>query len=671
MQPNRRNILYTLLLALLLAGCAPSVMEKPAPVAPDPREIQALALASAGDYLAAADLLRELALEQQRPEQERLLLAAAQNYLHGGELDQAGALLDGMDTGGLPELALTRRLLFAEIALRRNRPEQALALLQEAPLEDAPLALRQRYLRDLAETYRLSGNLVESGRQLGELDLLLLDPQARLDNQLDIIQTFATLTDKALELLQPDPPGTLAGWMELARIIKSHGSDPEEVQPLVDDWRLRFPDHPAMPELLDGYFQRLKAQYLRLERLAILLPKNGRFANAALAIRDGLLAAYYQQQPSLRPQLSFYDSSNPEDIWPLYQQAIASNADMVIGPLDKQAVTQFARAGQLEIPVLALNQVAPEVAPPTDLYQFSLSPEDEASQVAEKAWVDGFSTAIVLTPEGDWGERIFSAFRDRWEQLGGTLPEHQRYAAEEHDFSKPIRALLDIDTSSARHDEMQRLMGKKLQFEARRRQDADFIFLAATTQKARGIRPQLQFHHASDVPLYSTSHAFSGQLSPKEDQDLEGLKFPDIPWLLMDQEDSPLSRQRLEAVLPESRNNYQRLYAMGIDSYLLLPHLARLQSSPREMLEGKTGNLYLDGKNHVHRQLVWAQMEKGIPRVTGYAPRMDNAAQDVPGMTAIPAGQAVSDTNPAAPVAETIQAQPAEPAANPGTQTAQ
>ena len=444
MQPNRSNILYPLLLplllALLLAGCAPSVMEKPEPVAPDPREIQALALASAGDYLAAADLLRELALEQQRPEQERLLLAAAQNYLHGGELDQAGALLDGMDTTGLPELALTRRLLSVEIALRRNRPEQALALLQEAPLEDAPLALRQRYLRDLAEAYRLSGNLVESGRQLGELDLLLLDPQARLDNQLDIIQTFATLTDKALELLQPDPPGTLGGWMELARIIKSHGSDPEEVQPLVDDWRLRFPDHPAMPELLDGYFQRLKAQYLRLERLAILLPINGRFANAALAIRDGLLAAYYQQQPSLRPQLSFYDSSNPEDIWPLYQQAIASNADMVIGPLDKQAVTQFARAGQLEIPVLALNQVAPEVAPPTDLYQFSLSPEDEASQVAEKAWVDGFSTAIVLTPEGDWGERIFSAFRDRWEQLGGALAEHQRYAAEEHDGTMKCNA---------------------------------------------------------------------------------------------------------------------------------------------------------------------------------------------------------------------------------------
>ena len=643
MQPNTRKLLSTLLLMLLLAGCAPTVVEKPTPAAPeiDPRETQALALASAGDYLSAAELLQQAAQDKPRPEQERLLLAAAENYFRGGDIDAANALLNRIDESGLPQLALQRRLLLAEITLSRNRPEQALTLLQIAPADDAPLALRQRYHKDLAEAYRLTGNLLESGRQLGELDLLLLEPEARLENQLDIIRTYAILTDMALASLQPDPPGTQGGWMELTRIIKRHGGDPTQVQPLMADWRQRFPDHPALPQLLDGYFQRLESQYLRPERLAILLPNEGRFANAATALRNGLLAAYYQQEPALRPQLAFYDSSNPADIWPLYQQAVASGADVVIGPLDKQAVAQFARAGELEIPVLALNQVVPEVAPPADLYQFGLSPEDEAGQVAEKAWIDGFSTAIVLTPDGSWGDRIFGAFRDRWEQLGGALAEHQRYDPKEHDFSQAIKALLNVDESSARHNEIQRLLGKRLEFEPRRRQDANFIFLAATTQKARGIRPQLQFHHAADLPVYSTSHAFSGQLSPKEDEDLEGLKFPDIPWLLMDETDNPLSRQRLAEILPESQSNYQRLYAMGVDSYLLLPHLARLQSSPREILEGKTGNLHLDGKNHVRRQLVWAQMEKGEPRVIGYAPRMDATEEAV---TVMPMQRVISDT---------------------------
>lgn len=630
MQPNPR-ILILILLLLLLAGCAPSVVEKTMPPEVDPREAQALSLAAAGDFLPAAALLLQVAEEKTRPDRERLLLAAAEYYLLGGDIDSAGELINRVDTTGLAELGTLRRLLLAELSLGRNRPEETLALLQEPLPENASLELRQRYHRDLAKAYRLTGNLLESGRQLGELDLLLLDPAVRLENQIDIIQNYAVLTETALALLQPDPPGTQGGWMELTRIFKQYGSDPDGIPPLLQEWRQRFPEHPALPQLVDRYFERLQAQYLRPERLAVLLPQEGRFANAANALRNGLLASYYQQDSALRPQLTFYDSSNPQDVWPLYQQAVTSGADMVIGPLDKQAVAQFARAGELEIPVLALNQVTPEVAPPADLYQFALAPEDEARQVAERAWTDGFSSAIVLVPEGNWGERILNAFRDRWEQLGGALAESQQYDPKQHDFTQPITSLLDVDQSKARHSELQRLLGKPLEFEPRRRQDAGFIFLAAKTRQARSIRPQLQFHHAAGLPVYSTSHAFSGRQKATQDQDLEGLKFPDIPWLLISEDDSPLSRTRLSAVLPESRGSYQRLYAMGIDSYLLLPHLVRLKNNPGEMLEGRTGNLYLDAGNLVRRQLVWAQIENGLPRVIGYSPHLEPAAQAATG----------------------------------------
>ena len=98
---------------------------------------------------------------------------------------------------------------------------------------------------------------------------------------------------------------------------------------------------------------------------------------------------------------------------------------MVIGPLDKESVAQLNRAMELEVPVLALNQVPSEGLPSPDLYQFGLSPEDEAIQVADRAWTDGFSIAVALTPAGDWGDRIASAFRERWEELGGVLAEQQ------------------------------------------------------------------------------------------------------------------------------------------------------------------------------------------------------------------------------------------------------
>ncbi len=296
---------------------------------------------------------------------------------------------------------------------------------------------------------------------------------------------------------------------------------------------------------------------------------------------------------------------------------------MVIGPLNKKSVSQLARAGELEIPVLALNQVPPEVSQPADLYQFGLTPEDEARQVAERAWLDGYTQAIALTPMGSWGERIYDAFRNRWERLGGTLIEHQAYDTKDNDFSRPIRAMLNIDESYARRKRLQQLLGKKVEFEPRRREDIDFIFLAAKNPKARQIRPQLQFHHASGIPVYTTSHIYTGIASKKNDPDLNGLIFPDIPWILVAGGDEPLSRERLMASQPPEQQKYQRLYAMGIDSFNLLPHLARLETSPQETFDANTGNLYLDELNRVHRQLIWAEMYNGVPKVTGYAQRID------------------------------------------------
>ena len=622
MQPNKYKLLFSLLLLLLLAACAPSTGLKTEPATVDPRVAQAEMLEASGDYLSAAELLASLAAEQPTPERERLQLQAVTDYLQARETEQAANLLSGIDISGLSELAFQKRILEAEVALIRNHPDQVLSLLADPPTDDAAPDLRQRYHRTKAEAFRLTSNLLESGRELSELDLLLSDPQIRLENQLAIIQTYATLSDTALDLLQPIPPGIQGGWMQLARIIKSYGGDPAEIQPLLAQWREGFPSHPAMPELLEGYFENLKAQYRRLNRLAILLPADGRYAAAAAALRDGFLAAYYQQSPELRPDLTFYDSSNPADIWPLYQEAIAAGADMMVGPLSKEGVTQLIRAGELDIPVLALNQVQPDVAPPADLYQFGLSPEDEARQVAERAWIDGHLGAVVLTPNDSWGQRIFTAFSDRWEQLGGILAEHQTYDPKEFDFAEPITKLLNIDESNARRTEIQGLLGKRLEFEPRRRQDADFILLVAKAHKARQIRPQLQFHHAADLPVYATSHVFSGRLSSREDLDLEGIKFPDIPWLIVTEEDAPLSRDKLAEMLPQSSERYQRLYAMGIDSFRLLPNLARLQSNPKEMLEGKTGHLYLDRINQVQRQLVWAEMRDGVPQVLGYSPRM-------------------------------------------------
>ena len=625
MQPNKLKIRPLLLsfLILLLAGCTSIGLKDETEIIRNQQLEQAKLATAEGDFARAAELFERLALESAPPQRFELLLRAAESYLQGGEDSKAEEMLKMIQLGVPSELRFHRRIVMAELALLRNRPDKVAELLTAPAPENTSAELRKRYYSTKAEGFRLSGNLVQSAQALSELDLLNAGSEQRVENQLAIIQTLITLTDNALSSLQPEPPGIMGGWMELARIVKAHANEPSSLFEQVEQWREQYPGHPAMPMLMREHFQKMEEIFIRPSQLAVLLPTKGPRTEAAAALRDGMLAAYYQQAVENRPKILFFDNSDTANTWPLYREALDTGADIVIGPLSKSAVGQFTRAGELETPVLALNQVPPEVTPPNNLFQYGLSPEDEARQAAERAWLDGHTTAVAFIPQSNWGERILHAFRDRFEKLGGTLAEYQAYDTKVHDFSQPISALLNLDESSSRHQALQSLLGRKLEFKPSRRQDADFLFLVAKSQLARQIRPQFLFHHAADLPVYTTSHIHTHASLPGDAQDLEGLMFPDIPWLLVDDEQASLSRRQLAAILPESQGRYRRLYAMGIDSYNLLPHLARLRSNPAESLDGKTGILYLNGINQFHRQLVWAQMQNGLPHVIGYAPRID------------------------------------------------
>ncbi len=627
MQQNRYLPLLLLLLIAMVTGCVsdPSIKwvqsEVPDSLRDNPVFSHALELETEGNYAEAAMMLERLSQTTRPPIQQEAMLRAVENYLQVEDNESAFRLLQLIGTDNLPRLGLKRRVLLAEVAIKGKRPDEALQLLEEPPERQMPPQLLRRYHKNRAEAYRLTGNMLESARHLTEVDLLTQDPVASLDNQRNIVRTLTTYTDSSLELLKPNPPGVFGGWIELTRAIKINANNPSQGQEAIQRWREEFSSHPALPQLLEGQVQSVATGYSKPRQLAVLLPKRGPYAKAASTLYEGIMSAHNSLPEYERPAISVYDSSNSRQTYAIYQQALREGADRVIGPLVKESVSQIAKAGSLEIPVLALNRTQ---APPADnLYQFGLAPEDEARQVAERAWVDGHTRAVVLTPQGSWGERIFKSFRDRWAGLGGTVVEHQVYNTKENDFSIPIRSLLNIDESFQRRRSMRNALGRKIEFVPRRRQDADFIFLLAKTRLARQIRPQLQFHHAAKLPIYTTSHSYSGKHAPKKDLDLEGVVFPDIPWLLTSEEDQPFAGSQIEPTPSKKSSSYSRLFAMGIDSYRMMPHLSRLRVSPRETLDGKTGILYIGQNNQVHRQLVWAKMKKGTPEVIGYAPRLE------------------------------------------------
>ena len=282
-------------------------------------------------------------------------------------------------------------------------------------------------------------------------------------------------------------------------------------------------------------------------------------------------------------------------------------------------VAAVAQVGELaalsgDVPVLALNQIDSTEPIDLPLYQFGLAPEDEARQVAERLVAEGRDQVIALVPDSPWGARVMAAFAEHFSALGGTLLTTGRYAPDSVDFKGPIQETLNLDDSRNRHRALERLLGQKLQYEARRRQDVEAFFLLAFPEQARLIRPQLRFYRAADIPVFSTSHVFSANPNAALDGDMEGLMFCDMPWVLDQAGDWSERRERLAALWPERSNRYQRLFALGFDAYEVVPWLDTLTLPGFGYFPGATGVLTLDNTRALHRTLEWAQFRRGVPQ---------------------------------------------------------
>jgi outer membrane PBP1 activator LpoA protein len=300
-------------------------------------------------------------------------------------------------------------------------------------------------------------------------------------------------------------------------------------------------------------------------------------------------------------------------LWSVYQNAIQEGAEFVIGPLLKDSIQQLARSGDLLVPVLALNQIGNRQTG-LPLYQYGLAPEDEARQVAEKMINDGKRQVIALVPDTAWGSRVLAAFEQQFISLGGEILTSGQYAHNSADFKSPIQRSLHLDSSKNRHRALERLLGEKLDFEPRRRQDVDAIFVLGFPRQARQLKLQLRFHHAGDIPIYSTSHVFAASPDPSLDRDMDGLFFCDIPWVLDYEGRWSQQREQLLAAWPIRSQRFQRLFALGYDAYQVSPWLESLNMPGFAYFPGATGILTLDENKQLHRTLEWAQFRKGRPQ---------------------------------------------------------
>ena len=575
-------------LAVILSACAssPESTLGELPRTPQATTQQLLQQADASDPAKAA-LLR---------------LSAAEQSVRQGNLAHARTILQQVPIEQLPPAQqIFASTLNAELALADNDPQRALQALQHPAFErlgELPIEQQLRSQLTRAQALEANDQPLQAARERTFVAPLLSGEAAQENHQ----KIWSLVSGLPTQQLQPVADQDLSGWLSLAATLKQAGTLAQQ-QRAIDAWVQQTPGHPAALQLPEALVTLRELADRPLSHIALLLPMNGPLASVARALRDGFLAAHLESDQALKIEL--FDSTRITSLDSFYQQAAASGVELVVGPLDKDLVRQLADREQLPITTLALNYSDADQQQPPQLFQFGLAAEDEAREVARRAWDDGHRRAIALTPRGDWGNRVLEAFRQQWLAQGGTLVAAEPLA-EPVALANQIADLLQVRNGG--------ISSSSLQAQPTRRQDVDFLFLAATPQQAQQVKPTLIFQYAGDLPVYATSHLHAATDNRSQYLDLEGIRFTETPWLLNPQ--LPL-RQQIESKWPQARGSLGRLYAMGADAYLLAPRLNQLLALPETRLDGLSGTLGLTPGQRIERQLPWAEFRDGTVQPLG------------------------------------------------------
>lgn len=546
---------------------------------------------------------------QSAPEQAALLrLSAADQAWRQQDIGRATSILDEVSLDGLkPAQQVFAATLDAELAMARNKPKSALKALQHPSLERlAELPVEQQIRTQLVQASALEadGQTLAAARERVFIAPLLSGEAAKANHE----TIWALVSSLPQSQLISSGDSDLDGWLNLALATKNAGT-PDQQLAAIDTWKNQHAGHPAAEQLPQSLSKLKELAGQPLQKIALLLPQEGQLASVARALRDGFLAAHYQAQQAGQnpPEVLLYDSSRLSSLDDFYRQAQADGAQLVVGPLEKPLVKQLSERPQLPLTTLALNYSDAGREAPAQLFQFGLAAEDEAREVARRAWADGMRSAVALVPQGEWGNRVLAAFQQSWQAAGGNLiaAEHVDQPVE---LAQQIADLLQLRQSEARAKRLQSTLGTPLAALPARRQDIDFIFLAATPQQAQQIKPTLAFQYAGDLPVYATSHLYTGGQNPTQYQDLEGIRFCETPWLL--DANDPL-RQQVDQQWPQAAGSLGRLYAMGVDAFRLAPRLSQLKALPDSRVEGLSGNLSLNQAQRIERQLPWAEFRGG------------------------------------------------------------
>jgi hypothetical protein len=551
------------LLAVSLAGCATAPTSRQA----TPAETQARALDAQGRHAEAAQAWRSIAATSRGDDIAMARLNAADALRRAGDAAAARAELAEAPRRRLqPADQFRHDLLTAAFALDDGRAADALALLQQDRAA-VPMGRLSEWLQLRARAFDGTGDRFGMAAALAERAGLLQGAE-RAAALREAERQLKSVPDAAL-LQQASFLADDAAVLPLAlREARRRG---------VDIARRGVPSTPAdrLPPASDGYHPP--------RRMAVLLPLSGEFAPAGIAVRDGLLAAYFAERRT-RPAIAFIDTHGTIDgAKAARERALADGADLLVGPLGREEVAALSDAPNDAATWLALNRTPLASAGGGS---FALAPEDEGAAVAKRLIERGLTRAVAMAESDDSAQRALAGFRERYKADGGEL-----------------LAVASIDALGGN-------AATGLATLSNHAANAQALFVAARAPAVRILMPQRDDVGLAMLPVLATSLVQSGS-DPRLDRELDGLQYPELPWLLGDLV-GPGDAEGLGRSLPSARGSAARLFAFGFDAWKVATYLDALRGGAQ--LRGATGELGIDAAGIVERAPAWAEYSGGVTR---------------------------------------------------------
>ena len=314
----------------------------------------------------------------------------------------------------------------------------------------------------------------------------------------------------------------------------------------------------------------------REPHIALMLPlASPSFGRHADAVRMGFLAGAKtagKNAPAVRVYTVNEDTLN---VLTVYEQAVESGAQLVVGPLTRNGVTALAASTIVSVPTLALNTLEARAPQPPRMYLFGLAAEQEARQAAQLAFDDGRRNTFILGDGTPLSKRMRQAFIEEFARRGGITVADLAFGADQASLTK-LRQTVDLGV-------------------------ADMVFLALDSARARAARPYL----GNTLAIYATSQINTGGGAPMANE-LNRVTFVDMPWLLQPDHAAVMIYPREQF---GDGVDFDRLYALGIDAFRL--GLELLKGTRAPALDGVTGQIRMTRDQQFVRELTAAQFVNG------------------------------------------------------------